>query len=242
MGLLHLAEKIYHSLNEASAAISAIATLFIAIFTLQLKKLGREQADIASKQVDIASKQCAISAEQTEIQIKQREIIRQEFFATHRPILRIRRIWPTGAQTTFLGNSGFEVRIIVANIGQSAAKITAISKSMIFDRKKADRAGFEANTETSDYSDNPIIVFPGMQSSINLFSKFDITSARYGEVGEGSSETLAIGVISYVDELAYGDSPDRVYVTGFSRLYDPAINRFRPVSADDPESDREYEN
>ncbi|HEY1452434.1 MAG TPA: hypothetical protein VGF57_03135, partial [Roseiarcus sp.] len=61
-------------------------------------------------------------------------------------------------------------------------------------------------------------------------------SATYGNDGRGLHfEALAIGVIEYEDVLG------GVYLTGFSRLYDPISNRFRVVSEHDPEADREYE-
>jgi hypothetical protein len=187
---------------------------FVAVFTGLLYFVTNRQVSLTSRQVDLA---------------------REEFVATHRPILRVRRIWPIG-KSEFLGNISTEVRIIVANIGQSEAKIASLSSNVIFERKKAKRAEFQADSATSDYSNGPIVVPPGKQGIINVFSTLDITPGTYNGERGTQYEVMAIGVIEYEDRMGGG------YVTGFARMYDPTSNRFRVVADDDPEADREYVN
>jgi hypothetical protein len=167
--------------------------------------------------------------------IKQIKLGRDEFTASHPPILRVRRIWPVG-KSTFLGNAATEVRIIVANIGQSEAKIVRLSSNVISERDRTKREEFQADSATSDYSGGHIVVPPGKQGIINVFSTLAITPETYWGTRGAAYEAMAIGVIEYEDRMGSG------YSVGFARMYDPTSNRFRVVAADDPESDREYEN
>lgn len=55
------------------------------------------------------------------------ELARKEFIASHRPSLRVRRIWPIGKSQPFMGKALTEIRFIVANVGYSEAKIVRMS-------------------------------------------------------------------------------------------------------------------
>ena len=214
----HIAPFIFLKTSEFfesyNGAITAFATFVIACFTATLWFVTYKQSRLTQQSIDIS---------------------RAEFIVTHRPRLRIRRIWPVG-KTTFLNNTGTNIRIIVANIREAEARVTQLTTNMVFERDKTRRGFFQADTTTSQYGDKPIVVMRGKQAIIDATATLDINPIIYDHNARGRQyEAIAIGVVEYEDALG------GKYLTGFSRLYDPDSNRFQVVPKDDPEADREYE-
>ena len=200
-----------------SALASAVFAGILAIFTWRLIVVGRDQHKAAIEGLNQTRKAL--------------EIGQKEFLATHRPILKIRRIWPTG-RSEFMGRRVTEVRTIISNIGTTSAYIVSFSL-VVGERDKEMRIAFQADTDKVLYEEN-ISIAPGKQAIINQSSELDIHPAQY-LVTRNGHEVMAIGIVTYRDDAGIERN------TGIARVYDPNMHRFKLLDANDPEADREYQ-
>jgi hypothetical protein len=155
----------------------------------------------------------------TVIQIR---LSRREFLSTHRPKLRIRRIF---LRDPLAINQVIQIRMLVVNVGDTDATLDELGlAAYVGDAQVA--------AEPTPYpTQRPIP--PGNQAIIDwngpVYSVID--SAHLAQGGW----LHALGVINYRDDIQI------IRTTAFARRYVPSLRRFVPVPANHPESDREYE-
>lgn len=149
-------------------------------------------------------------------------LARAEFISTHRPKLRIRRIFPI---TPFAANEAPRIRILAANIGDTKATVFEF--------------GCEIYTDVNHLPGAipaPIAALevpPGKQISIEFTGGAVLDFATADAARDGW--IFVVGIINYADDQGV------VRSTAFARRYSSSRNRFIPVADDYPESDREYE-
>jgi hypothetical protein len=99
--------RIIGFLEKYNGAITALATVAIGIFTLVLVIVTRRQAKLTRESIDLA---------------------RTEFISTHRPIVRVRRVYLSAFAARFGADNishgdNVEVELIVSNAGDTNAHI-----------------------------------------------------------------------------------------------------------------------
>jgi hypothetical protein len=158
------------------------------------------------------------------IGIFQIRLARAEFIASHRPRLRIRRIFPIAP---FRFNEAPRIRILAANIGDTAANVFEY--------------GWEIYTDI--YYTPPALpipfpqslkVPPGKQINIDFVGPVALTAENATAALDGW--IFIVGIINYMDDQGI------IRATSFARRYSTQHNRFVPVGHEHRESDREYEN
>jgi hypothetical protein len=90
-------------LQTYNGAVTAAATVFIAVFTIVLAIVSRRQARLTRASIDLANK---------------------EFIASHRPRIRVRRITPIGG--LLLPNTQLNFLVEAANIGDTKATVVEV--------------------------------------------------------------------------------------------------------------------
>ncbi len=120
--------KIGEVLNYYGPLITALATVAIACFTFELKQSNDRLGRLTKEMSDTQERQMLVAGSQADIQLKQHAIGRLQFFATHRPRLRVRHVSVVTADhighPTLFFNHGAQVKgaLIVVNVGGSEAK------------------------------------------------------------------------------------------------------------------------
>lgn len=148
---------------------------------------------------------------------------RAEYISTHRPVLRLRRIFPPD----LIPGQPFGVQIIIGNIGDTPATIYQIGCAFYFDN-------FAPDASPRDYP-NPLPIPAGLQSIITI-NHAPLDEAQIDAIELGTAEWRMVGIINYRDDN------NIVRCTSFARKYKPSLRRFDPLRKKDPEGDREYEN
>ena len=93
-------------LQSYNGAVTAIATVFIGVFTIVLAWVSIRQTIIANRAIKLA---------------------REEFIASHRPLINVRAIhlhWPTSTSGTS------QIKLLIRNIGSSVATVTRLTVSL----------------------------------------------------------------------------------------------------------------
>lgn len=193
-----------HILYEYREFSTAVATVFIAIFTFTLWQSTKRMMVATQGAVDLA---------------------RQEFVASHRPKLRIRRITPN---RPFLFGVPISIVIEVANIGDTQATIFEVGIDVY-----ANGSDFDAAPRPQP-SGPPVPA--GKEARMTTTVRQSLSKAQIDAIELGTLELRLLGVINYRDDNG------TIRATSFARLYDRTLRRFIKVSEDDQEADREYEN
>ena len=152
------------------------------------------------------------------------ELARKEFISTHRPQIRIRRIFPI---TPFAANAAPQIRILAANIGTTDATVFEIGWDIYTDMDAIPEA-------TPTPNPAPWKIPPGKQASIDIVAPNPLTGEQAAYAREGW--IFIVGIINYWDDQG------AVRATSFARQFSTRRNRFIPVDDLHRESDREYEN
>ena len=97
-------------LQTYNGAVTAAATVFIAIFTIVLALVSRRQARLTRASIDLASK---------------------EFIASHRPIIRIKRITPP---QTLVPDERLQLTVEAVNVGDTQALIFEMGNRCLLSR------------------------------------------------------------------------------------------------------------
>jgi hypothetical protein len=149
-------------------------------------------------------------------------LARQEFIATHRPSLRIRRI--TLREMT--PNYPITATVEIANVGDSRVVSVAVISDIYV----------RAQGSNPTPQQIPIGDIPTGYTRTYVISSFT-PCGKHLRIGieRGVHDLCVIGVISYWDENGTMRS------TGFFRVYRMDSGRFAAPAAGDADSDREYE-
>jgi hypothetical protein len=167
------------------------------------------RADATSRNlISINQQQMLLAGRQADILEKQKEIARLEFFATHRPRMRI---WLMRLQPPQHGHP-ISVHLEVTNFGESEAtsvELNATIEVMI--------AGAEPRFDATDHHLGDILGI-----GYGKVVKITAASLHYDTAWEESGCQIAIrGRIKYRDAVGHG-----IRFTGFDRTYDPTTRRF----------------
>lgn len=212
-------------LEDHEGAIVGIATVFIAWFTYQLRAATVGLKDSTNRLWEAGEKQIAFVGEQLDLAKKQHSLAREEYFATHRPRVAVRRMnmVPVSGQPTTLS-------FTMVNTGEAAishcfwnAQILLLSEVGVV------HGTIFYQTEEMDRYDAPLSVGEGLTRGLKATVTFEPA-----QLIDLANRNIIVHVVGYV---AYTDTLDVTRRTGFFRYYDPGRRRFRPV--DDPEY--EYE-
>jgi hypothetical protein len=230
-----------------------VATLQLWRSTDKLWKAGERQLELietnASQQsrdtksaLGISEKQMAISGFQTDIQRKQHAVARLQFFATHRPRLRVRHvsIYDPGETTrlpTFFFSHGSEIKggLVVVNIGGSNATIIETRHRIFFSK-----TGLPASAPY-DEDFRPYMLLPDLIMASGESCTTPITDTIVMEPDpEGVTRLRTFEregwQIFVMGQIRYKDDGGAERFMGFCRVRG-SNGRFRPVD----DIDYEYE-
>jgi hypothetical protein len=161
-----------HVIFEYRDALTAIATVFIALFTLTLWWSTREMMSATKASVDLA---------------------RREFIASHRPLVVVRFI-----QGPFYDDDGREYAYLtVANVGETAATITSIGHDLARRKENGEWVppGLAADLRTID----PVALESGDRHVITVSAQLPISETMiFGET-TGIYELCIVGRLRYQD-------------------------------------------
>jgi hypothetical protein len=188
-------------LNYVAPALTAFATIAIAWFTLILKRSTDRLWRAGKKQFRLAS---------------------DEFIATHRPIIRVRRINLQGNRNDF---SSFSVRL--ANVGETDATIEQIGSGLARKENGAWRGDEPPEPGGSNTIRPNRFIAVGTWQDFLLVGRVDPEAAA---AIRGRTHELYV-----VGEVAYSDNKTGIVRnTGFCWIYDHRTRDFRR-SKDDEE-------
>jgi len=156
-------------------------------------------------------------------------LARDEFNASHRPRIRIRRIRTLQPQV----GKNHRATIEAANIGDTVAQIAAIGVD-IFPRIPGhpEPEPFDARPMVQV---NPVTVGVGQQADLNVMGGRPLTNAQVLRIQEGAAESCLLGIIQY------RDARGALRLTSFFRIYERHRARFRRAPQDDEYTEWEYE-
>jgi hypothetical protein len=195
------------ALNDYAAVLTALATFAIAWFTLTLYEATKLQARITGDALKLAQ---------------------DEFNATYRPKLRIRRIGNVVMQP----GKAATARIMVANIGTSEAKIFAIGVNM-YPRKTETVTNVDADPKFF----GPEIIPAGKQAIIDVTGGTLLSINDISGITHDTAQLCVVGVLNYSSTA----TEPVLMNLGFFRIYRSQKGRFYPAAPDDPDADRDYE-
>lgn len=171
--------------------------------------------------------------------VAQIELAREEFIATHRPKLRIRRI---GGVDYSRKDKAPTAKIYVANVGDTDAFLFEIGVD-IYVRPPVNAPYRPIITGFTDpLPHGPTRIPPGKQAIIDVSGRLPLTINDIAKIPYGAQDGItlcALGVLNYRDGSKDGAPVERS--TGFFRIFRPDKGRFYAAPEDDPEADREYE-
>jgi len=152
-------------------------------------------------------------------------LAREEFIASHRPRIRINRIFPI---EKLFPNTQTRLIIEAANIGDTKATITEVGFDIYIE-------GQPFNAIPQPYPGSEPVP-PGKEARMTAFSNRMLSEAEINAIETGISEWRLLGIVNYTDDNGVMRS------TSFMRVYNRAMSRFVKVTEYDPDYDREFEN
>ncbi|WP_158754944.1 hypothetical protein [Dyella sp. S184] len=156
---------------------------------------------------------------------RQIKLSREEFAASHRPKIRIRRI----DNMVFAIDQPITATIQVSNVGETNAKIFSVGIDIFFRYPPGGAEEFDATPNTLIQ-----VVPPGMGASIDVKCR-NLKNIEVEQFKAGIYELCALGHIAYEDGAGIKRN------TSFFRIYDRTSSRFVAAPNDPRQGDREYE-
>lgn len=189
-------------LNTYSGAVTAIATVFMAIFTYVLIRVSSRQARLISDQVRLG---------------------REEFNATHRPEISILSLEPIHEATE---DEKVAVQVMYVNKGRSVAR-----KILVEAHISQRPLPLQSNISLGGRPGATNVVKPDLKSGMKdyflveseILSRSAVVQGMAESRGQGVSSIVCIGRISYYDGL------EGRRETGFCRIYDSRSERWGPI-------------
>lgn len=224
--VLFLIIKIGKILDALGVAVTALATIAIAWFTLSLRRstdklweAGERQIGIAAQMAELTRQQVAIASSQTDIQIKQHAVGRLQFLAAHRPLLRVRYFKQTSD-----GDEAIRVAFTIVNIGTGPAELAGSRVAIEFFSPRALPTPFYLGGQDITA---PRRFEPGATDEYSI--GFPVTKNRVLELEATGKNLFIFGTIIYADDN--GDTR----TTAFCRRWDTRADRFYSVEDTDYE-------
>jgi hypothetical protein len=195
-------------LEHHNGAVTAIATIFIAIFTIVLACVTRKQARLTKDITNLA---------------------RAEFLSTHRPKIMVRRF---RLSYDDLGGDFVEVHLTVVNKGSTKAQIEQ-AKGMVYFRSPDSVWPYDFDTYGGQMQISQKVLPAGGMTDAKITSIESFKHAR----GEYPSVSLSVpGVSVYVAGcIGYKDDIGITRTTAFLRQLNHSNHRFSAVGDDDYE-------
>jgi hypothetical protein len=193
-------------LEAHDGAMVAIATIFIAAFTFNLKRSTDRLWKAGKKQIRLA---------------------RDEFDATHRPRLAIRRVWAQLAT-----NEAVNIEFTIVNTGE-APIVSWIWNAQILLLDVLGEVHFilTYDSKTQKSQVGPLEVGEGRVTT--FVDHVSLDPSDFLKISRKSKFLHIVGFVAYVDKVGVTRR------TGFFRFYDPDVHRFRLVY--DSEYELEYQ-
>jgi hypothetical protein len=196
----------------------------------------RRANEIAERNFDLAEKQFLLAGRQCDLAEKEVGIRRSEFFATHRPRIRVGyiRIGPLIAGTPP------SVEIWALNIGDGDAEITELGADIFV--RRIDTPGTAVFGATpAPYPGIPPVA-PGGQANINVAGGRILRQEEIDGINGAPNmdrapwlHLCALGTIHYLD------TNRTRRITSFFRIYNPDRLRFMGAPEDDEYAEWDYE-
>jgi hypothetical protein len=189
-------------LDAHNGALTAVATVVIAVFTVVLAFVSRRQARLIETQVKLA---------------------RQEFAATHRPKVVIRSFQflnPDFLMTKAQPN----VCVVLANIGESAGKVIEVRGGTLVHKRAEQLPGDLSFPLREAFTLPSATLASGRQEvfPLNNFGQLSATDAAL--IDSGVMALHFIGTVVYVDEAGIRRE------TGFCRRYYARAHRWETIA------------
>jgi hypothetical protein len=206
-----IAGRVLDFVDKHNGAVTAVATIFIAVFTIVLAFVTRRQAHLTRELLKIS---------------------RDEFTSSHPPRIVVRRVsLDRGSIAIDPISSQWKIQYIIANTGRGAATIFEANATV-----KKISGVLPAIPPFDDAGDIPMPFRLAPGESIPWIVDLDlngpiIQSIRMGEAqGDGISDVYFFGYLQYRDNIGI------VRRTAFCRRYIISMQRFTVV----PDPDYEY--
>jgi hypothetical protein len=230
---------VFKFLEDHNGALTALATIVMAIFTALLwistRKLwlaGERQAARSkeefeytkaklSESADQAQKQTLLVGLQTDILEKQKEISRQQFLATHRSRVVLREAFIASE----LGDPVL-VRYVLANIGGNECRI--VQSAMLVEVHSGGRTPLFLPSSAGKNVVGDVSLQPG-----------EHLNGEYGSDANWPMDWTVknpaerrIGDCYFCGQITYEDGSGVLRHTGFFRHFDPLVRRFVVLDRD----------
>jgi hypothetical protein len=215
--MLTAGKAIIDFLQTYNGAVTAIATAFIAIFTLVLAYVSRRQAKLTRESIALA---------------------RAEFTSSHRPKIRIKHVW----LVAFGSDQPVTVDIVYTNVGDAKAIISSIG--MDFNVIKPDaQLPPDMTPPGRPYINYPECGLGVTTRTGNVLSLARLSDERVQAIRNGAKLLCCFGFIEYFD--AGPEETRKIRRTAFCRVYKPSLNGAdgmgRFIRPKKPDPDYEYE-
>lgn len=175
--------------DQNGTAITALATIAMAAFTGTLWWSTAGTAKLTARTVDLAEKQFLMEGRQADLAEKQHALQRLQYYATHRPRVRVRSV-----SGPIRKGSADIFRVVVANAGESTAYITS------YGIQAFDHDGEAA----SEILLNPVAPFDDakLASGDGYIFDTELREAWTEDIDDPSRDgpVFVTGIISYRDE------------------------------------------
>lgn len=224
-------------LDIISAFITAVATAFIARYTLTLKKSTDRLWEAGDKQFRQAQASALRQDLRTQEQLR---LARDEFVSNHRPIIRVRGVTVSafGARfgvNNFSHGQEIEIEFIVSNVGSTDANVTdGRYRVYCFNTPEPKNDSLFGEFPQKIPGAN-FTLAPGEAKRLFVTTRIVLNEPPAGEriMRQFAVENWRMHIIGHID---YRDKLDRKRQTGFLRELEPG-GGFRRIE----NSDYEYE-
>lgn len=203
---------------EILTALLVVITGIYAYLTHKIAKATETSVAVIREQLAIAEKSANAAA-------KSADAAREEFVATHRPRLRLRRAFAAQGAP----DEAIEVTLFLANVGETPCRLVGSAAAL----KLITGATFEPEAGVELEGEQPnVLISPGGEFSIALISpmKWGQDSAITHEFDEPDRGLILYGQFLYLD-----DSPRQVpRRMSFKRRYNFRNSHFYLAEPDSP--------
>lgn len=208
-------------LEDHDGAIVAIATVFIAWFTYQLRSATVGLKNSTDRLWEAGEKQIAFVGKQLDLAEKQHGLAREEYFASHPP-----RITVTRMSADLRIGVPIRIEFVYFNNGQAKTKKCHWNAGFVLlDKVGAIHGNFSYETNQSGWHESELAIGTGM--TVSVVDKMPLDHRDLAELENQTKYLHVIGTIICEDPLGVHR------VMGFCRWYDFSHRRFHVV--DDPE-------
>ncbi len=191
---LALIRNVVDCLQTYNGAVTAIATIFVGIFTFVLAMVTGRQARLTTEALNVA---------------------RAELISTHRPRIIMRRVFLRPLE---IGRPPC-VQYDLANIGGSTARIVQFDYSIWVTGEKLTDVSGQFERAESQEDQHTLRAGEALQS--NVKGKSDLTPDDIKTINRSTGKAGGAGVI-FLGVLAYLDENGIKRRTAFRRHYDPS--------------------